>query len=100
MQCKSSAFLESIVLGFEDLSTFSMGWTIYDGQISPSSCPFVSGDLATIHKLILAQFFGDQHPSKLSGNQHGVYIPKLFPLPAKSGLAGSQLYDLMVPLIL
>jgi hypothetical protein len=42
---------------------------------------------------ILAQFFGPQRLSELCGTQHGVYIPKLFLLPARSGLAVSQLYD-------
>jgi hypothetical protein len=85
--------LESIVLGFEDLSTFALGWMTYNWQISPSSHPFVTDDLVVIPALILAQFFGPQCLSKLCGTQHGVYIPKLFPLPARSGLAVSQLYD-------
>jgi hypothetical protein len=32
MPCKHSAFLESIVFGFANLSVFSMGWTIYEGR--------------------------------------------------------------------
>jgi hypothetical protein len=93
MQCTRSAYLESIVLGLEDLSTFSLGWTIYDGQISPSSRPFATTAVAAIPDSVVNQFFGGERPVSLHGTQHGVYIPKLFPLPAKSGLAASQLYD-------
>jgi hypothetical protein len=93
MQCTRSTFLESVVIAFEDISTFSMGWTIYDGQISPGSRPFVTSDLVAIPDMVSAQFFGAQRPSELNGAQHGVYIPKLFPLPARSRLAASQLYD-------
>jgi hypothetical protein len=46
-----------------------------------------------IHDSVVNQFFGGECPVSLHGTQHGVYIPKLFPLPAKSGLAASQLYD-------
>ncbi len=49
VQCTHSVFLESIVLGLEDLSTFSLGWTIYDGQISPISHPFATTNVAAIH---------------------------------------------------
>jgi hypothetical protein len=93
MQCTRSTYLESVVLGFEDLSSYSLGWTTYEGQISPRSRPFVTTDLSAIPDTILAQFFGAQRPTEFSGNMSGVYIPKLFPLPARSGLAASQLYD-------
>jgi hypothetical protein len=43
MQC-TRAFLESVVLSLEDLPTFSLGWTINDGQNSPSSHPFAMTD--------------------------------------------------------
>jgi hypothetical protein len=88
MQCTHSNFLESVVLGFEDLSIFSLGWMVYDGQISLSSCPFVTSDLVAILDSISAQFF-----CELSSTQHGICIPKLFPLLARSGLADCQLYD-------
>jgi hypothetical protein len=93
MQCTRSKFLESVVLSIDNLSSFSFGWTIFVGQISPSSHPFVTTDLSTIPDDIAAQFFGAQHPESLSGTMSGVYIPKMFPLPAKSGLAASKLYD-------
>jgi hypothetical protein len=48
MQCTRSPFLESIVLGFEDLSTFALGWMTYDWQISPSSHPFVTDDFGGV----------------------------------------------------
>jgi hypothetical protein len=35
MQCTRSTYLESVVLGFEDLSSYSLGWKTYEGQISP-----------------------------------------------------------------
>jgi hypothetical protein len=92
MQCTCSKLLESVVLGFEDLSTFSLGWVVYDGQISPTS-PFVTSDVAAILDLISTQFIGAQRPVELSGTQHGIFIPtcKLFLLPARSRLAASQL---------
>jgi hypothetical protein len=39
-------------------------------------------------------FIGAQHPVEPSGTQHGIFIPKLFPLLVRSRLAASQLYDL------
>jgi hypothetical protein len=93
MQCTRSKLLESVVLSIDNLSSFSFGWMMYAGQISPSSHLFVTMDLLTIPDDIAAQFFGAQHPESLSGTMSGVYIPKMFPLPAKSGLAASQLYD-------
>jgi hypothetical protein len=94
MQCTCSKFLESVILSIDNLSSFSFGWTIYVGQISPSSHPFVTTDLSTIPDDIAAQFFGAQHPESLSGTMRsGVYIQKMFPLPVKSGLAASKLYD-------
>ncbi len=93
MQCTCSTFLESVVLGFEDLSSYSLGWKTYEGQISPHSHPFVTTDLSAIPDTILLQFFGAQRPAEFSGNMSGVYIPKLFLLPARSGLVASQLYD-------
>jgi hypothetical protein len=94
MQCTCSAFLESVVLSLEDLSTFSLGWTIYNGQISPSSHPFDTIDIMAIHGSVVDQFFGGEHPPSLHGTQYGVYIPKMFHLPAKSGVTTSQLYNL------
>jgi hypothetical protein len=93
MQCTRSKLLENVVLGFEDLSTFSLGWMVYDGQISPTSCPFVTSDVAAIPVLIPVWFIGAQRPVELSSTQHDIFIPKLFPLLARSGLAASQLYD-------
>jgi hypothetical protein len=49
--------------------------------------------VAAIHCSMVNQFFGGERPVSLSGKQHGVYIPKMFPLPAKSGLTASQLYN-------
>jgi hypothetical protein len=51
-------------------------------------------DLSSIPEAISSQFFGSQRPTELRGDQSGIYIPKFFPLPAKSSLAASQLYDL------
>ncbi len=94
MQCCHSDFFDSVVLGLEHLSTFLLGWTIYTGQISPSSCPFSTLDIAAIPAPLVDRFYGGVCPASLGGNQHGVYIPKLSPLLAKSGLVASQLYDL------
>jgi hypothetical protein len=83
MQCTCSKFLESVVLIIDKLSSFSVGWTMYAGQISSSSHLFVTMDLSTIPDDIVAQFFGAQHPESLSGTMSGVYIPKMFPPAGK-----------------
>jgi hypothetical protein len=60
MQCTRSKLLENVVLGFEDLSTFSLGCTVYDGQIFPTSCPLVTSDVAAILDSISMWFIGTQ----------------------------------------
>ncbi len=70
-----------------------LGCTVYDGQIFPTSCPLVTSDVAAIPDSISTWFIGAQCPVELSGTQHGIFIPKLFPLLVRSRLAASQLYD-------
>jgi hypothetical protein len=60
MQCTLSRLHESVVLGYEDLSTFSLSWMVYDGQISPTNHPFVTSNVVAILDSISTRFIGAQ----------------------------------------
>jgi hypothetical protein len=78
MQCTRMKYLASVVLSLEDLSTYSLGWTKYEGQISPSCHPFAMSDLSSIPEAISAQFFRSQRPTELSGIQSGLFTFRSF----------------------
>ena len=72
MQCTRSAYLESIVLGLEDLSTFSLGWTNLDGR-PLSSRPFATTAVAAIPDSVVNQFFGGERHFLCMVPSTGVY---------------------------
>jgi hypothetical protein len=93
MRPTRASSLSHMVLAMDGLSAFDVGWSTYSDPVPAAVQSVVLDSLDDLPNDMSARFFGEQRPPALPPGDKAVLVPKFFPLPARSGIPASQLWD-------